>query len=206
MAINVTLSDNICRLLFRCFFFLTNIINSNLRAAQQLHICSIAIQSAHTGFIFYRRNMQRLHHQGRLRCMTCLTRLINDLSKAHTTSLGKCCGPREMQAERRNERESELNLRAERWSSRWCQWQVWSPLGITLHLWYSDCIMSDISALISATHHTIRKVPSTWMAFKMKSRLPVFVLKLIYDLKHKNVKNISLLNHKGLQVWCYKVI
>lgn len=32
--------------------------------------------------------------------MTCLTRLINDLSKAHRTSLGKGCGHREMRAGR----------------------------------------------------------------------------------------------------------
>lgn len=32
--------------------------------------------------------------------MTCLTRLINDLSKAHTAGLGKSCGHREMRAER----------------------------------------------------------------------------------------------------------
>ncbi len=60
-----------------------------------------------------------------------------------------------------------LHLWAQRWSSRWCRWQVWSSLGITLHSWYSDCTMCDISALISDTHHTARKVPWTWMAFEI---------------------------------------
>lgn len=82
-----------------CFFY-KHIFNSNHRAAKQLHNCSVAIRSAHTCWIFSWWNMLHLHHQWRLWCMTCLTRLINDLSKAHTTSLGKGCRHREMQAGR----------------------------------------------------------------------------------------------------------
>lgn len=88
----------LCQALFADCFFYKHIINSSLRAVQHLHFCSIATRSAHTGRIFCRRNMQRLHHHRGLWCMTCLTRLINDWSKAHTTSLG--CGHRDMQAGR----------------------------------------------------------------------------------------------------------
>lgn len=51
----------------------------------------ISIRSARTGWIFSRNSVQCLHHQRRLWCMTCLTSLINDLSKAHITSQGKGC-------------------------------------------------------------------------------------------------------------------
>ncbi len=46
--------------------------------------------------------------------MTCLTWLINDLSKAHTTNRGKGCGHREMQAGRgmKASAESECNVEA----------------------------------------------------------------------------------------------
>lgn len=49
---------------------------------------------------YFAGEMRRLHHQRRLWCMTRLTRLINDLSKAHTNGLGKDCRHREEQAGR----------------------------------------------------------------------------------------------------------
>lgn len=69
--------------------------------------------------------MQRLHHQRGLWCMTCLTRLINDLSKAHRGCLGKSCGHGEMQAE------CELRVSAES-ESRTLKLQMVSVTGVII--------------------------------------------------------------------------
>lgn len=204
MTINVTPSDIICRLLIYTHKW-------------QLHMSSIAIQSAHTRGLFCRKNILCLHHQRGLWCMTCLTRLINDVSKAHTTSLGKGCGHGE--CKQGEEWEWALNLRAERRSSRWYRWQVRSSLGITLHLWYSDCTICDISALISATHHTTREVPWTWITFEINrdniteqtanvcavGRLKIIWFKASKKKGLRNIKSDCLIKSKGLKIWFCKI-
>lgn len=102
MTMNVTVSGTVCR---KLFFFFYHIINSNLKASWQHHICSIAIQSAYASWIFCRRNTRRLHHHRRLWCMTCLTRLINDLSKAHTISKVRVVDTERCKQGERNESE-----------------------------------------------------------------------------------------------------
>lgn len=96
--------------------------------------------------------------------MTCLTRLINYLSKAHTTCLGKGCRHREMQAGRG------MRVIAES-ESRTLKLQMVFVTGVIIIGNYtalvSDCTMCDISALISATHLTI-KVARTWTAIEIE--------------------------------------
>lgn len=140
-------------------------MNSNPGPVWRLNFCSTAIPSAHTGWIFSRRNMQCLHHQRRLWCMTWLTRLINDLSKAHITSLGDGCGHMRGEAGAGASRECESRR------SRWCRWQMWTSLGITLQLWYSDWKLCNLWYLIFnfsyTSHHS--QMFWTWMTFEIQN-------------------------------------
>lgn len=138
------------------FFLYTHIINCSLRAVQSPRPLRCIDQRA--GWILLRWYMQHFHQLRGLWCMTLLgPGLMNDLTEAHTTSLGPVRG-RDACGEK-DEREWRI-WGAEHRSSRWCWWQVWSSPGVTLHTWlaYSDCTTCDISALISATHHTTRRL------------------------------------------------